>query len=363
MQSCDICRKRKVKCDRRTPCARCRRLRQPCTYTDILRKKGPKFVHSYPSLYLFGAAPYNNNTSTPTPTSSETLASASGSNEALPLLTGGLALDLDFDMGMGMGVGINMQGFTGGASEAMAGTGTTSELGDELELELDFGDASPVQQPQLQQDLEMGMGSEFGPPSEASSITGMERALSLYAVKLYPLFPVVDVRELRLGFRLGHGWNNGYSSGRYALLCSICAAVYAYLGFDSSSSRQELGHGHEHMCERYLRGALRARSQFDLSQSQSSRRERQNNDGRRRDKMLNSFFLFLTYWFLRRERHAWWYLRECISLLFSLRIHREDEYGKLEPRVAENMRIIFWAVFVVERYVLHCWFEDELTTT
>lgn len=286
------------------------------------------------------------------------MASASGSSEALPLLTGPLALGLDFDMGMGMGVGIDMQGFTGGASEAMAGTGTTSELGDELELELDFGDASPVQQRQLQQGLEMGMGLEIGPDSEANSIPSMDRAFSLYAVKLYPLFPVVDVRELRLGFRLGHGWNNGYSSGRYALLCSICAAVYAYLGFDSSSSTQELGHGdghghgHEHVCERYLRGALRARSQFDLSQGHSYRRERQN-DGGRKDKMLNSFFLFLTYWFLRRERHAWWYLRECISLLFSLRMHREDEYGKLEPRVAENMRIIFWAVFVVERYVLH----------
>lgn len=273
MQSCDICRKRKVKCDRSTPCARCRRLRQPCTYTEILRKKGPKFVHSYPSIYS-AAAPY-----TSTPTSSETLASASGSNEVLPLLTSGLGLDLDLDMG----INIDMEGFTGGASETMTGTGTTSGLDDELELELNFGDASPVQQ-QLQRDLETGIGLGTGPNSnKTASNTSMERALSLYAMKLYPLFPVVDVCELRLGFRLGHEWNDEYSSSRYALLCSICAAVHAYLGFDSTSSRQELGHenGHEHelVCERYLHGALRARSQYDFAQHQFFGQERQSNDG------------------------------------------------------------------------------------
>lgn len=249
---------------------------------------------------------------------------------------------------MGMRIGIDMEGFTADASETMTGTGTTSELGHELELELDYGNASPAQQ-----DL---VGFGFDPHSEVGSVTSIERALSLYAVKLYPLFPVVDVRELRLGFGVGHGWNDGYSSGRYALLYSICAAIHAYLGFSSSSLGQDLrhGHGHEHVCEKYLRGALRARSQFDLGQHQSYRRECQNNDVGGKDKMLNSFFLFLTYWFLHRERHAWWYLRECISLLLSLCMHREDEYGKLEPREAEKMRIIFWAVFVVERYVLYC---------
>ncbi|KAL4912481.1 hypothetical protein BDW62DRAFT_216284 [Aspergillus aurantiobrunneus] len=324
MQSCDICRKRKVKCDRQTPCARCRRLRQPCTYTDILRKKGPKFVHTYPSIYI-STTPYTTATA-----SSETLVSASLSEEALPLLTRG-NLDLEMEMAM------DMEGFMRDVDihervDSRAGTGTTPEL--------DFG---AVQQ--LQQGLSLDPSLRVQGRAEVVSRTDMGNSLLLYAKILHPLFPVVDLHEIRLGLRLGHG--NG--STLYALLCSLCAAVHAHLTLSSSSSEQDFEREDEHepACERYLHDALRARALYGTPQISPQNGE--NSDGRERDKMLSSFFLFMTYWNLRREKHAWWYLRECIALLMSSRMHREDEYEKLEPREAESRRVVFWGVFIAER--------------
>ncbi|KAL4787948.1 hypothetical protein BJX76DRAFT_345235 [Aspergillus varians] len=357
MQSCDICRKRKVKCDRRAPCARCRRLRQPCTYTDILRKKGPKFVHSYPRIYT--SMPYTN-----TPTSSETLASGSisNSNSALPLLSRGELEELDLEMGMGM------EYMDAGVGAGAHGTGTTSEIDEELggqdlglDLGLNFEDISPAQQ--LQQglgldnlDLDPGLRAHAHAHSygwgEGDSSFGMNDTISLYVETLYPLFPVVDPREIQLGFRFGHGYSLAYGSSRYALPFSLCAAVHAHLALSLSSSEQELGyeHGHERACERYLHDALQARAQCENPQIQyHSRHLLENSYDRERNKILSSFFLFLTYWSLRRERRAWWYLRECIALLLSSRMHREDEYRELEPRETESRRIVFWAVFVAER--------------
>ncbi|KAL4931988.1 uncharacterized protein BDV17DRAFT_301540 [Aspergillus undulatus] len=326
MQSCDICRKRKVKCDRRTPCARCTRLRQPCTYTDILRKKGPKFLHSYPSIY----------TSTPTSTSTGTLASASVSNETLPQLP--RAVDTEVDIEHLLDRNLEVQRFDSGS-----GTGTASELDEEFEvdLDLDFGDAPPPQQ-QLHQDLILG--PELAPGSRGC--IDMENILSLYVETLYPLFPVVYVQEIRLGSRFGYG----YGPTRYSLLCSICAAGYAHLASRYSDHESELGHEHERACEQYLYDALQTRGQRDASGHHRGHQNRQ--DGRydgERDEILCSFFSFLAYWYLRRERHAWWYLRECIALLLSSQLHREDEYRKLEVREAEARRVVFWGVFAAER--------------
>ncbi|KAL4878850.1 hypothetical protein BJY04DRAFT_220684 [Aspergillus karnatakaensis] len=328
MQACDICRKRKVKCDRRTPCARCRRLRQPCTYTDILRKKGPKFVHSYPSIYTHAHASVHSSTSVPTS------GSASGSGVSLGA----------YDGLNDVGVGDEYRG--DGASGSRTGTGTGSEGGDELDMDMEV-------------EVEMDLGMDFG--EEVSSQQQLTRAqelsdegrrdgfhifdghmLSVYEETLYPLYPVVDLRELQLGLQFGYS----YSSTRYAMLCSLSAAVHAHL----ASSSQEDESEHNVLCDKFLRDAIRARAQFDLSALHHRKDQGMDDMSCDREKILSSFFLFMAYWNLSRERHAWWYLRECIALLLSCCLHREDEYRRLEPQEAENRRMIFWGVFVAERY-------------
>ncbi|KAL3445620.1 hypothetical protein BJX65DRAFT_309822 [Aspergillus insuetus] len=320
MQACDICRKRKVKCDRHTPCSRCRRLRQPCTYTDVLRKKGPKFVHSYPSIYtpvfLDPQAQLQMQSREQTePTVEFTSRSVPGSETAT---------------GTGPASG------TGSSSEVGGYFGQGMDLNVDLEFDLGLGlggpgDLSPVQRPP----------ASLG-PREGSS---MMRDLTLYVERLYPLLPVVDIRDLRLQ---AHAHISGarYNPTRTAFLSSLRAAVHA---FDPSGSEQSQQYERELVCERYLQNALKAREHFSVSQLQPHAETHPHLEYEIRHKLLSSFFLFLAYWNLRREKHAWWYLRECIALILSGRMHREDEYSLLEPQEAEYRRRLFWGLFVVER--------------
>ncbi|KAL4797918.1 hypothetical protein BDV19DRAFT_386956 [Aspergillus venezuelensis] len=273
MQSCDICRKRKVKCDRRTPCARCTRLRQPCTYTDILRKKGPKFVHSYPTIYT--STPAGLSTSASTSTSTGTLASvsasASGSSEALVQLPVNATIEglikehrefRGFESGSGSGSGMS----------AASGSGSGSDFDDELELDLDldldldleFGDVPREQRVRIQQDFGFGLNTQRSDGVGGGTFVGMEGELSLFVETLYPLYPVVDPQELRFEIH----FEGVYGASRYALFCSISAAVHAHLASKSSEASEtdnEHGNGgrHRDICEQYLHAALQAREQSD----------------------------------------------------------------------------------------------------
>ncbi|KAL4958090.1 hypothetical protein BDW69DRAFT_204762 [Aspergillus filifer] len=352
MQSCDICRKRKVKCDRRTPCARCTRLRQPCTYTDILRKKGPKFVHSYPTIYTSTPTGLSTSTSTSTGTLASVSASASGSHETLPQLPMNATIEglvrehgefRRFDSGSGSGSG----------ASAASGSDFDDELDLDLDLDLDleFGEIPPEQRVQLQQEFGLGLNLHRSGGPGGGAVMGMEHTLALFVETLYPLYPVVDPRELRFGIH----FEGAYGASRYALFCSICAAVHAHMVSKSpQNSDLEDGHGngeqHRDICEQYLHAALQAREQPD-SRHHNIQQPPQTCDIREQDReeIFIPFFLFLTYWNLRRIGHAWWYLRESIALLISHRLHRQDEYRDLDVREAEAREMIFWSLFIAER--------------
>ncbi|KAL4994317.1 hypothetical protein BDV10DRAFT_203870 [Aspergillus recurvatus] len=378
MQSCDICRKRKVKCDRRTPCARCRRLRQSCTYTDILRKKGPKFVHSYPSIYTSALTTALDSGSDLGSASGLCLraaltASISGSSETLPLpplTNGNMRMDIDIEGSTDVHSSLGVQ------ASVDSGTGTASEAEEELDLDLDFdfGHVPSGQQlqflPQQNSGADTAIRPDMAVRSLSKTVLGMEmdldETLSIYIERLHPLFPVADLREVQDLLKAGDGGQNpsyGYAYGldptQYALLCSLCAATHAHLtlpprrGPSSSPTSIDQKQGHEQACLKYLQAALQAQRQSDHPQVNLTRQQGQISDGtglsKARGKILTSFFLFMTYWGLHRVRYAWWYLRECIALLLSVRMHREEEYRKLDVCEAETRRVLFWGVFVAER--------------
>ncbi|KAL5045446.1 hypothetical protein BDW71DRAFT_198198 [Aspergillus fruticulosus] len=381
MQSCDICRKRKVKCDRCTPCARCRRLRQPCTYTDILRKKGPKFVHSYPSIYTTALTTAVSSGSGPGSASTSTLslraaltASIPGSRETLPLPA---LIDETMRMDMELEGSMDAHSSLGVEASVESGTGTASEAEGELDLDLDFdfGDVPSGKQLQLQPQGDSGADTALGPDAAEGFLSkavlgmemGLDETLSIYIERLHPLLPVIDLREIQGSLRVEDcGQNSGYvyayglNPTQYALLCSLCAATHAHLTLSPrrgpSSSPASIGQKqrHEQACLKYLQAALQAQRQSDHPQVNLTRQQGQPSDdtglSKARDKILTSFFLFMAYWGLHRVRHAAWYLRECIALLLSVRMHREEEYQKLDVREAEMRRVLFWSVFVAERY-------------
>ncbi|KAL4738605.1 hypothetical protein BDV11DRAFT_215765 [Aspergillus similis] len=373
MQSCDICRKRKVKCDRRAPCARCRRLRQPCTYTDILRKKGPKFVHSYPRIYttaLTASGSGSESASTPSLMGPLT-ASVSGSSEALPLPS---SMNRNVGMDMGLEGPLHVHSSSGIQSGVDSGTGTASEPDEELnlDLDLDFEDIPPGQQlrPQQNSGTERAFGPDVPLESLGRTVLGtemsLEETLSVYVERLHPLFPVADLREVQDTLRAGDGGQNpdfgngyGFDPTQYALICSLCAATYAQLtlsprrGESSFPVTMDQKQGHEQACLKYLQAVLEAQKKSDHPQVNLTSQQGQASGGsgrnKARDKILTSFYLFMTYWSLQRVRHAWWYLRESIALLLSVRMHQEEEHRKLDMREAETRRVLFWGVFVAER--------------
>ncbi|KAJ5925382.1 hypothetical protein N7454_008021 [Penicillium verhagenii] len=64
-QACDNCRRRKIKCSRDLPCDKCQRLLLSCSYSDVLRRKGPKFRTLYPLAPIHPVVPARSDTATP----------------------------------------------------------------------------------------------------------------------------------------------------------------------------------------------------------------------------------------------------------------------------------------------------------
>ncbi|KAF4973865.1 hypothetical protein FZEAL_9183 [Fusarium zealandicum] len=64
-----------------------------------------------------------------------------------------------------------------------------------------------------------------------------------------------------------------------------------------------------------------------------------------------SFFLFSAYFCLGKDNSAWFYLREAITTLQTLRFHEESTYAALSdhPSLAVYSRRMFWVLFITER--------------
>jgi hypothetical protein len=238
-------------------------------------------------------------------------------------------------------------------SETATGTGTASGTGSSSEVGGNLGRGID-----LDLDLELDLGLELGGPVNLSPVQRLPASLGLrekassimsdltiYVERLYPLLPVVDIRDLRLQAH-AHISGAGHNPIRAAFLSSLQAAVHT---FDPSDSEQSQQYERELACERYLQDASKAREQCNVPGIQTHFESPSHLEYETRHKLLSSLFLFLAYWNLRREKHAWWYLRECIALVLSSRMHREGEYSLLEPREAEYRRRLFWGLFVVER--------------
>ena len=62
-----------------------------------------------------------------------------------------------------------------------------------------------------------------------------------------------------------------------------------------------------------------------------------------------SFFIFAGLFDTDRHNSAWFYLREAITLMETLKLHEEQTYLKMDPQTALFSRRTFWLLFVTER--------------
>lgn len=313
-QACDNCRKRKIKCSRELPCDKCQRLLLSCSYSDVLRRKGPKFRTLYP---LAPIHPLSNRNE-----------SAREQQYA------------DKDMFVD-------------SSNYRFGSPASSSFGGEADAQFsqqDISDTlSQLPAPELVSSpdsttstLESANGQAL-PHARRLSPQILLAHVNVYLKYLFPIMPIVRRDELCADSQ----HPERLSPRRYAFLASLCAATHIQLKLDgatpipASVRLQSMGDLHSLVSgEKLLSEAVRARQECDIVEDISI------------ETLLTSFFLFGSYGNLDKQSHAWFYLCQATSMAFSLGLHRESTYAEFNPEEAEERRRVFWLLFITERCVL-----------
>lgn len=303
-QACNNCRRRKIKCSRELPCDKCQRLLLSCSYSDVLRRKGPKFRTLYP------LAPGN---------------PAREAREAREAPEGYPEKDVPYRFESPI---------------------SPFNIADSQFASQDFSDQFSHLPPEL-------VSSPGSTDSTVESANGyaLPRArrlspqillahVNVYLKYLFPIMPVVRGEQLRLDSHQP----TRLSPKRYAFLASICAATHIQLKLDGATPvpdparLQSIGDGHSLMSgEELLAEAVRARRECDVVEELST------------ESLLTSFFLFASYGNLDRQDHAWYYLCQATSMAFTLGLHRESTFADYGVEEAEERRRIFWLLFITER--------------
>ncbi|KAF7585329.1 hypothetical protein BBP40_011229, partial [Aspergillus hancockii] len=304
-QACDNCRRRKIKCSRELPCDKCQRLLLSCSYSDVLRRKGPKFRTLYP------LAPIHPLASRPRPPSKEWLPPDTGSCQlgsptSPPFtITDAQYPHADFS-----------ESFTRlPPPELVSSPDSTNSLFD---------------------------SSTIGalPYVRRLSAPILLAHVNVFFKYLFPIMPIVRQEPLQQDCHQPER----LSAQRYAFLASLCAATHIQLKLDGAAPISDPAYvqagidQHPMMSgEELLAEALRARKEYDVVDEFSM------------DSLLTSFFLFAAYGNLDKQDQAWFYLCQATSMVFTLGLHRESTYSKLTAEDAEEKRRVFWLLFVTER--------------
>ena len=315
-QSCDNCRRRKIKCSRDLPCDKCQQLCLKCSYSDILCRKGPKFRTLYP------LAPSH------------------------PLASWQAPLSAD---------DANSRNVQAGYADFFSQPNLSSA-------------PCPVQYPNPlprpitplpASSTEAGYVYRYphannpAPRPYARRLTSpiLLAHVNVFIKYLFPIMPVVRREELK--------WDSHrperVSPQRYAFLAALCAATHIQLKLDGGSDQLACGSsissnsaatsastididGQALMSgEELLAEAVGARNECDVVEEMDI------------ESLLTSLFLFACYGNLDKQKQAWFYLCQTTSMVFTLGLHRESSYTRLSIEEAEEKRRIFWLLFVTER--------------
>ncbi|KAJ5720031.1 hypothetical protein N7493_006909 [Penicillium malachiteum] len=307
-QACDNCRRRKIKCSRELPCDKCQRLLLSCSYSDVLRRKGPKFRTLYPLAPIHPLSAHGDTTPDQLYNTAEGYRLSSPASPASAFPT----QDATFT--------------SHDIFESLAQL-PPSELG-----------SSPDSL-----DLTTVDSSVYGPIASRACRLSPQILLAhvnVYLKYLFPIMPVVRGDQLRID----SNQPEQLSPQRYAFLASLCAATHIQLKLDGSNPAPDparmysLGDGHSIVSgDKLLEEAVRARRECDVVEEISI------------ESLLTSLFLFASYGNMDYQSHAWYYLCQATSMAFTLGLHRESTYGDFLVEEAEERRRVFWLLFITER--------------
>lgn len=302
-QACDNCRRRKIKCSRELPCDKCQRLLLSCSYSDVLRRKGPKFRTLYP---LAPIHPLSNQNEI----------------ERKQIYTD------------------SSYGLSSPASPAFAVSDAQFMPHDLSDTLSQLPPPDLVSSPDSAESTGESANGRVLPHARRLSPQILLAHVNVYLKYLFPIMPVVRGEELRLDSQQPER----LSPRRYAFLASLCAATHIQLKLDGTTPvpehvrLQSLGDGH---ClfsgEKLLAEAVRARQECDAVEDISI------------ETLLTSFFLFASYGNMDKQSHAWFYLCQSTSMAFTLGLQRESTYAEFGAEEAEERRRVFWLLFITER--------------
>ncbi|KAI8242344.1 hypothetical protein K4K55_010680 [Colletotrichum sp. SAR 10_96] len=89
---------------------------------------------------------------------------------------------------------------------------------------------------------------------------------------------------------------------------------------------------------------------FFLSEALRSRRYHNVADTQSLAQVQTSFFLYCIYFCLNNDNAAWFYIREAMTILQTLRYHEEATYNEIaDASTKKYARRIFWVLFITER--------------
>lgn len=288
MQACDTCRRRKLKCDRSRPCAKCQSGLLPCTYYYKPKRKRPR---------------RNND----------------GMAVALPVMPGGSPLR--------------------SVSRASGG-----EIGGMPPASLDQSSSPPTSATPADHDLPPATSTQIASSSASRCLPSqvLRRHVYYFLRHLFPIWPVVRASQA-----LAECSDPGsLTPSRYCFLTALCTASSVQLKLDlarrepeSEGPADETHECYHRLTSDYLLSeVLRTRSALNIAEEPDL------------DALLTSCFLFSVHANLGKHNQAWFYLSQSISFALVLHLHEESAYFRLTPPEAQLRRRIFWLLFIFERY-------------
>ena len=149
----------------------------------------------------------------------------------------------------------------------------------------------------------------------------------------HPITPILHQRQIDQYCKTIHK-----PPDSYALFASCCAVISLSPGILPPLEATELTELALPSTDFLLQETLRARRFCNVAEESSLTH------------VQTSFFLFSTFFCLGKDNSAWFYLREAITMLQTLRLHEEATYASLmDPLLATYSRRMFWVLFITER--------------
>ncbi|KAI5456816.1 RING-3 [Mariannaea sp. PMI_226] len=164
-------------------------------------------------------------------------------------------------------------------------------------------------------------------PSPQISGAVIQWCLNAYFKHKYPLTPILDRQQIE---------QIPSTVEQYGLIAACCAVIALSPEILLPSSAQD--DLTIPPADFLISETLRSRQHCNLAENPSLTH------------IQTSFFLYAAFFCMEKDNSAWYYLREAITILQTLRLHEEATYSDADdPILATYARRMFWVLFITER--------------